>query len=189
MATSFSGPCWKVEGPQIARQLVGRHVGIEDDLGEQLRRLLGARTPDDVAAGCRRERPLPDAFCRHASKTGVPLLVGADAERFEIPAVLAVVRSASSPTAPFDPAILAVPQGDGRLAPHAPGRHPSRPWRRRRSRRAFSSRARRSADDADVGIWRRRARRRRSASPCRRSCRAATARAPQARVLVSCGRA
>jgi hypothetical protein len=66
-----------------------RHVVALDDLRQKLRRFRAAHAPDDIAPGKR--IPFVANHCEPCVEADVLVADRADAERFKIPAVLAVV--------------------------------------------------------------------------------------------------
>ena len=69
--------------------LAGAESFVGDDLGQQGRGFLAARAPDDIASG--RGVPFVADLGQPGIEEPVPLAVGADAEGFEVPAILAVM--------------------------------------------------------------------------------------------------
>ena len=108
-------PLLEIEGAEVAGQLGCRPRGIADNAGEILRRLAGTRTPDDVPIG-RGGSGLAADFLEPGAQVSVPLLIGADAQRFKVPAVRTIVLPGQLGPKRGRLGRLVVPQGDGRVA-------------------------------------------------------------------------
>ena len=69
--------------------LSGTQVLIANDLHEQAWRFPGPRAPDNIASG--RGVALVAGLRQPSVKKLVPLMIGAYAKRFEVPAITAIV--------------------------------------------------------------------------------------------------
>src|SRR4051812_15457728 len=79
----------EIQGPTITWEFFELDRRVAHDLDEVFRRHRGPRAPDDVASRLR--VPAAADFPEPGGEERVPLLVRADPERFEIPAVVAIV--------------------------------------------------------------------------------------------------
>ena len=104
----------EIEGPEVAGLVGFGGGGILEDLRQQFGRFLGPAAPHDVAAHGR--APLVADLLEVGVQERIPVLVGPDAERFEIPAVLAVVQVRQFRPEFRGGRIFRVPQGDRALA-------------------------------------------------------------------------
>ena len=134
---------WKSNARKYRTRSSGFVEGSRINLANSGNRSLCPAPPDDVATG-RRSVQLSLAFAQPGGKAGVPLLVGPDPQRFEIPAVLAVVlgRQLGPQVGGFGRFACAAERWHIRDEPAARDR--GLVWRRAASTSRFSSRACRS---------------------------------------------
>src|SRR5687767_13546679 len=109
------GPGKEVESPDVAGLVGFLGGGVLEDFGKQRRRCFRPAAPDDVPAGWRAQSAVA-GLLQVLGEVSVPLLVGGDAERFQVPAVLAVVLGGKLGPESWRLRRLVVPQGDGKLS-------------------------------------------------------------------------
>src|SRR6266700_97598 len=84
----FFRPGDEIERPKVMVALLEIQAAVLDDLDQQCRCFLAARTPDDVAAGG--SVPGASRSGEPSAKECFPLFIRGDAERLQIPTIFAV---------------------------------------------------------------------------------------------------
>ena len=106
----------KMQGSEILAQIKRFYLRILNHLFQQGQRVFGTAAPNDVFA--RGVVPFGTHFGFPGCQACISLQVGADAQRFQIPTVFAIVL-----TGEFSPGLIGFgafgkTQGDGRFAAH-----------------------------------------------------------------------